>query len=48
MTISFSKVSKRYPGGFEALRNVTLVRGETSREKTVRIEAPARQPEWCR
>jgi len=30
------------------LRNVTLVRGETSREKTVRIEAPARQPEWCR
>ena len=26
----------------------TLVRGETSRQKTVRIEAPARRPEWCR
>ena len=30
------------------LRNVTLLRGETSRQKTVRIDAPARRPEWCR
>ena len=25
---------------------VTLVRGETSRRKTVRIERPARRPDW--
>lgn len=28
------------------VRSVTLVRGETSRDKVVRIEAPARRPEW--
>jgi len=28
-----------------ALRDVTLVRGETSRQKTVRVERPARRPE---
>jgi uncharacterized protein YggU (UPF0235/DUF167 family) len=30
------------------LRSVTLVRGEASRQKTVRIDAPARRPdlEW--
>jgi uncharacterized protein (TIGR00251 family) len=28
------------------LRNVTIVRGEASREKVVRIEAPARRPDW--
>ena len=30
------------------LRNVSLVRGQTSRQKVVRIEAPARRPdlEW--
>jgi len=27
------------------LRNVTLVRGESSRDKVVRIEAPARRPD---
>jgi uncharacterized protein (TIGR00251 family) len=27
------------------LRNVTLVRGESSRQKTVRVEAPARRPD---
>lgn len=27
------------------LRAVTLVRGETSREKTIRIEAPRRRPD---
>ena len=26
---------------------VTFVRGEASRRKTVRIERPARRPEWC-
>jgi uncharacterized protein len=30
------------------LRNVTLVRGESSRQKIVRVEAPSRRPEWCR
>jgi uncharacterized protein (TIGR00251 family) len=29
------------------LRSVTLVRGETSRDKVVRIDAPARLPEWA-
>ena len=31
------------------LRNVVLVRGETARDKVVRIEAPARRPdrEWA-
>lgn len=28
------------------LRNVTLIRGETSRDKIVRVEAPVRRPEW--
>jgi uncharacterized protein (TIGR00251 family) len=27
------------------LRNVTLVRGSTSRRKTIRVEAPARRPD---
>ena len=27
---------------------VTLVRGEASRQKTVRVESPSRRPEWCR
>jgi uncharacterized protein (TIGR00251 family) len=27
------------------LRNVTLIRGETSRDKIVRVEAPARRPD---
>jgi len=27
---------------------VTLVRGETSRQKTVQVESPSRRPEWCR
>ncbi len=26
---------------------VTLVRGESSRDKTVHIEAPTRRPDWC-
>ena len=26
---------------------VALLRGETSRRKTVRIERPARKPDWC-
>lgn len=30
------------------LRNVGLIRGETARDKVVRVEAPARLPEWCR
>ena len=32
------------------LRQVTIVRGETSREKTVRIDAPALRPDrdWAR
>ena len=29
------------------VRGVTLVRGVTSRDKVVRIEAPARRPAWC-
>ena len=29
------------------LRDVALVRGEASRQKTVRIDAPARRPAWC-
>jgi uncharacterized protein (TIGR00251 family) len=29
------------------LARVTLVRGEASRRKTVRIEAPATRPAWC-
>jgi len=29
------------------LAHVTLVRGEASRRKTVRIAAPATRPEWC-
>jgi uncharacterized protein (TIGR00251 family) len=29
-----------------SLRNVTLVRGEASRDKVVRIDAPARRPDW--
>jgi uncharacterized protein (TIGR00251 family) len=28
------------------LRSVTLLRGEASRQKTVRVEAPARRPDW--
>jgi uncharacterized protein len=28
------------------LRNVTLVRGESSRQKIVRIEAPRQRPKW--
>ena len=28
------------------LRNVTLVRGESSRQKIVRIEAPRQHPKW--
>ena len=28
------------------LRNVSVVRGEKSREKTVRVNAPARIPDW--
>lgn len=27
---------------------VTLVRGATSRQKTVRIDRPALRPDWCR
>ena len=27
------------------LRNVTLVRGEASRQKTIRVDAPARRPD---
>jgi len=27
---------------------VVLVRGATSRRKTVRVESPSRRPEWCR
>jgi uncharacterized protein (TIGR00251 family) len=30
------------------LRNVTLVRGATSRDKVVRVEGPARLPDWER
>lgn len=30
------------------LRQVTLVRGQTSRDKVVRIEGPAVRPEWLR
>lgn len=29
------------------LRNVEIVRGETSREKVVRIAAPLRRPPWA-
>jgi len=29
------------------LRNVTLLRGEASRAKQVRVDAPARRPEWA-
>jgi len=29
------------------LRNVTLLRGETSRAKQVRIAAPSRRPDWA-
>lgn len=29
------------------LRHVTIVRGEASREKVVRIEAPGRRPAWA-
>jgi uncharacterized protein (TIGR00251 family) len=29
------------------LARVTLVRGDASRRKTVRIEAPATRPGWC-
>ena len=29
------------------LARVTLVRGEASRRKTVRIEGPATRPAWC-
>ena len=28
------------------LRNVTLVRGESSRQKIVRVEAPRQRPKW--
>ena len=28
------------------LRNITIVRGEASREKVVRVEAPTRRPDW--
>ena len=28
-------------------RQVTLLRGEASRQKMVRIEAPAQRPGWC-
>jgi uncharacterized protein (TIGR00251 family) len=27
---------------------VTLVRGETSRQKIVRVLAPSKRPDWCR
>jgi len=30
------------------LRNVEIVRGDTSRDKLVRIVAPARRPQWAR
>jgi uncharacterized protein (TIGR00251 family) len=30
------------------LARVTLVRGQASRQKTVRVESPSRRPEWCR
>jgi uncharacterized protein (TIGR00251 family) len=30
------------------LRNVEIARGERSRDKVVRIEAPARRPQWAR
>jgi uncharacterized protein (TIGR00251 family) len=30
------------------LARVTIVRGETSRSKTVRVAAPARRPDWDR
>jgi uncharacterized protein (TIGR00251 family) len=29
------------------LRRVTLLRGETSRAKQVRIDAPSRRPDWA-
>lgn len=29
------------------LRSVTLVRGETSRQKTMRVDGPMQRPAWC-
>lgn len=30
------------------MRNVSLIRGETSRDKIVRVQMAARRPDWCR
>jgi uncharacterized protein (TIGR00251 family) len=30
------------------MRNVTLIRGETSRDKIVEVKMPVRRPDWCR
>jgi uncharacterized protein len=30
------------------MRHVSLIRGETSRDKIVRVQMAARRPDWCR
>jgi uncharacterized protein len=30
------------------MRDVSLIRGETSRDKIVRVQMAARRPDWCR